>query len=104
MFISNQEIATTDLSEAKEKQGETSASRWEDIVEVENHTTSSSWSKQIPQALKFVPTSKTNASMAVLDTLSNLSATKVILDNKYFLLNLGCDISDGNYEDDMLGW
>ena len=45
MFISNQEIATTDLSEAKEKQGETSASRWEDIVEVENHTPSSSWSK-----------------------------------------------------------
>ena len=44
MFISNQEIATTDLSEAKAKQGETSASRWEDIVEVENHTPSS-WSK-----------------------------------------------------------
>ena len=42
--------------------------------------------------------------MAVLDTLSNLSATKVILDNKYFLPNLGCDISDGNDEDDMLGW
>ena len=40
--------------------------------------------------------------MAVLDTLSNLSATKVILDNKYFLPNLGCDISDGDDEDDML--
>ena len=51
-----------------------------------------------------MPTSKTNESMAVLDTLSNLSATKVILDNKYFLPNLGCDISDGNDEDDMLGW
>ena len=41
-----------------------------------------------------MPTSKTNASMAVLDTLSNLSATKVILDNKDLLPNLGCDIYD----------
>ena len=40
--------------------------------------------------------------MAVLDTLSNLSATKVILDNKDLLPNLGCDISDGDDEDDML--
>ncbi|KAH0692949.1 hypothetical protein KY290_021111 [Solanum tuberosum] len=62
MFISNQEIATTDLNEAKEKQGETSATRWEDLAEVENHTPSPSSSKLSPQALEFVPTSKTHAS------------------------------------------
>ena len=41
-----------------------------------------------------MPTSKTNESMAVLHTISNLSATKVILDNKDLLPNLGCDIYD----------
>ncbi|KAG5585125.1 hypothetical protein H5410_045559, partial [Solanum commersonii] len=106
MFISNQEMATSNLNEAKEKQGETSASRWEDLVEVENHTPTPSRSrcrsKLSPQALEFVPTSKTNASMAVLDSSSNLSATKVNLDNRDILPDLGNDISDGDDEDDML--
>ncbi|KAH0678985.1 hypothetical protein KY284_020070 [Solanum tuberosum] len=102
MFISNQEIATTDLNEAKEKQGETSATRWEDLAEVENHTPSPSRSKLSPQALEFVPTSKTHASMAVLDTSSNLSATKVNLDNRDILPDLGSDMSDRDDEDDML--
>ena len=40
--------------------------------------------------------------MAVLDTSSNLSDTKVNLDNRDFLPDLGCDMSDGDDEDDML--
>jgi len=40
--------------------------------------------------------------MAVLDTSSNLSATKVNLDNRDILPDLGSDMSDGDDEDDML--
>ncbi|KAH0637493.1 hypothetical protein KY289_037408 [Solanum tuberosum] len=40
--------------------------------------------------------------MAVLDTLSNLSATKVNLDNRDILPDLGSDMFDGDDEDDML--
>ncbi|KAG5572848.1 hypothetical protein H5410_062614 [Solanum commersonii] len=83
MFISNQEVAT-DLNEAKEKQEE----------RAENHTPSPSKSKLSPQALEFVP--------AILDTSSNLSATKVNLDNRDILPDLGSDMSDGDDENDML--
>ncbi|KAH0635931.1 hypothetical protein KY289_035846 [Solanum tuberosum] len=74
MFISNQEMATTDLNEAKEKQGETSASRWEDLVEAENHTPTPSRSKLSTQICAF----------------------------KDILPDLGSDMSDGDDEDDML--
>ena len=40
MFILNEDIATTDLNEATEKQGEMSASRLENLVEVETNTPS----------------------------------------------------------------
>ncbi|KAG5609349.1 hypothetical protein H5410_020630 [Solanum commersonii] len=56
MFFSNQEVDTTNLNEAKETQRETSASRWTNLVDAENHTPSPSRSKLIPQALEFVPT------------------------------------------------
>ena len=69
---------------------------------MDNHTPSPSRSKVSPQALEFIPTRKTSASMAVLDTSSNLSDTKVNLDNRDFLPDLGCDMSDGDDEDDML--
>nr|XP_010314081.1 uncharacterized protein LOC104644915 [Solanum lycopersicum] len=39
---------------------------------------------------------------AFLDTSSNLSATKVKLDNRDFLPDLGCGTSDGDDEHDML--
>ena len=59
-------------------------------------------SNLIPNALKFIPTSKTNASITVLDTSSNLSATKVNLDNKDFFPDLGSDMFDWDDEDNML--
>ena len=36
----NHKMSTTDLNEATEKQGETSASGWENLVEVETNTPS----------------------------------------------------------------
>ena len=40
IFIVNHKMSTTDLNEATEKQGETSASGWENLVEVQTHTPS----------------------------------------------------------------
>ncbi|KAH0683331.1 hypothetical protein KY289_021083 [Solanum tuberosum] len=79
-----------------------SASRWADLVEEENHTPSPSRSKLSPQTLEFVPTSKANSSMAVIGTSSNLSATKVNMDDRDFLYDLDNDMSDGDDEDEML--
>jgi len=99
MFILDQEVATNNLNESKEKRGVGSASRWADLVEEENHTPSPSRSKLSPQALEFVPTSKTNPSMAVIGTSSNLSATKVNVADRDILYDLGNDMSDGDDED-----
>ncbi|KAG5601430.1 hypothetical protein H5410_032800 [Solanum commersonii] len=77
-----------------------SASRWADLVEEENHTPSPSRSKLSPQALEFVPTSKTNPSMTVIGTSSNLSATKVNVADRDILYDLDNDMSDGYNEDD----
>ena len=40
--------------------------------------------------------------MAVLDTSSKLSDMKVNLDNRYFFLDLGSEIFDGDDEEYML--
>uniref|UniRef100_M1D9B7 NB-ARC domain containing protein n=1 Tax=Solanum tuberosum TaxID=4113 RepID=M1D9B7_SOLTU len=104
MFILDQKVATNNLNESKEKRrgGGESASRWADLVEEENHTPSPSRSKLSPQTLEFVPTSKANSSMAVIGTSSNLSATKVNMDDRDFLYDLDNDMSDGDDEDEML--
>ncbi|KAH0675260.1 hypothetical protein KY285_023061 [Solanum tuberosum] len=91
LFILDQEVATNNLNETKEKRGGESASRWADLVEEENHTPSPSRSKLSPQALEFVPTSKTNPSMAVIGTSSNLSATKVNVADRDILYDLDCN-------------
>ncbi|KAH0702751.1 hypothetical protein KY285_017029 [Solanum tuberosum] len=72
---------------------------WADLVEEENHTPSPSRSKLSPQALEFVLTSKTNPSMAVIGTSSNLSATKVNVADRDNLYDLDNDMSDGDDED-----
>ncbi|KAK4731333.1 hypothetical protein R3W88_024321 [Solanum pinnatisectum] len=100
MFILDQEVATNNLNESKEKRGGESASRWADLVEKENHTPSPRRIKLSPQALEFVPTSKTNPSMAVIGTSSNLSATKVNVADRDILYNLDNDMSDGDDGDD----
>ncbi|KAH0719734.1 hypothetical protein KY290_004647 [Solanum tuberosum] len=95
VFILDQEVATNNLNESKEKRGGESASRWADLVEKENHTPSPSRSKLSPPTLEFVPTSKTNPSMAVIGTSSNLSATKVKVADRDILYDLDNDMSDG---------
>ncbi|KAH0639098.1 hypothetical protein KY285_035684 [Solanum tuberosum] len=85
----------------RKNEGE-SALRWADLVEEENHTPSPSRSKLSPQALEFVPTSKTNPSMAVIGTSSNLSATKINVADRDILYDLDNDMSDGDDEDEML--
>uniref|UniRef100_M1DIQ5 Uncharacterized protein n=1 Tax=Solanum tuberosum TaxID=4113 RepID=M1DIQ5_SOLTU len=63
MVVSDPEKAKNDLNVSKEKQKETSASKWADLVEEEENITSPPMSKLIPQAPEFVPTSKANPSM-----------------------------------------
>ncbi|KAG5581391.1 hypothetical protein H5410_052018 [Solanum commersonii] len=96
MFILDQEVATNNLNESKEKR-RGSALRWADLVEEQNHTPSRS--KLSPQALEFDPTSKTNLYMAVIGTSSNLSATKVSVADRDILYGLDSDMSDGDDED-----
>ncbi|KAH0749168.1 hypothetical protein KY290_028400 [Solanum tuberosum] len=81
MVISDPEKAKNDLNVSKEKQKETSASKWENLVEEEENITSPPMSKLSPQAPEFVPTSKANPSMTMtVDSFKKSSAmnTKVI--------------------------
>ncbi|KAH0742898.1 hypothetical protein KY290_030891 [Solanum tuberosum] len=65
MAVSHQEEANNGLNVSKEKQKETSASKWANLVEEEENITSPPMSKLSPQAPEFVPTSKAKPSMAM---------------------------------------
>uniref|UniRef100_M1BUT4 Uncharacterized protein n=1 Tax=Solanum tuberosum TaxID=4113 RepID=M1BUT4_SOLTU len=65
MPVSHPEEANNGLNVSKEKQKETSASKWAYLVEEEENITSPPMSKLSPQAPEFVPTSKAKPSMAM---------------------------------------
>ncbi|KAG5601508.1 hypothetical protein H5410_032878 [Solanum commersonii] len=120
MVVSDPEKATSDLNVPKEKQKETSASKWADLVKEEENITSPPMSKLIPQAPEFVPTSKANPSMTMtvdsfkkslamntkdIKVLAKSHDPEVIVSGNSptaaYDTDLGTDMSDGDDEEEM---
>ncbi|KAH0706005.1 hypothetical protein KY285_010537 [Solanum tuberosum] len=121
MVISNPEEAKNGLNVSKEKQKETSASKWVDLVEEEENITSPPMSKLRPQAPEVVPTSKENPYMAMtvdsfkkslamntkdIGVLAKSHDPEVIVSGisptATYDIDLGTDMSDGDDEEEML--
>ncbi|KAH0730610.1 hypothetical protein KY285_001521 [Solanum tuberosum] len=121
MAVSNPEEAKNSLNVSKEKQKETSASKWEDLVEEEEKITSPPMRKLSPQTPEFVPTSKTNPSIAMtvdsfkkslamntkdIGVLAKSHDLEVIVSGisptAAYDIELGTDMSDGDDEEEML--
>jgi len=121
MAVSNPEEAKNGLNVSKEKQKETSASKWVDLVEEEEIITSPPMSKLRPQAPEVVPTSKENPYMAMtvdsfkkslamntkdIGVLAKSHDPEVIVSGisptATYDIDLGTDMSDGDDEEEML--
>ncbi|KAK4359851.1 hypothetical protein RND71_022080 [Anisodus tanguticus] len=103
----SQANSTNDLIVSKEKQGETSAHQWADLVEEEEHITSPPRSKLSPQAPVFVSSSKILAiTTKDMGVLTKSHEPKAVVSGRNpsitYDIDLGDDMFDENDEDDML--
>ncbi|KAH0749170.1 hypothetical protein KY290_028402 [Solanum tuberosum] len=98
MVVSDPERAKNDLNVSKEKQKETSASKWVDLVEEEENITSPPMSKLSLQAPEFMPSN--------IRVLAKSHDPEVIVSGNSptaaYDTDLGIDMSDGDDEEEML--